>query len=163
MVVREAVDQATVVVTVMSPEAEASEWVDRELARAELLARPLPAHRTTERAVRIGYQDFRCERHGLSDAEPFIAQLMALLRSLIARDQDPYLILDRPDEPGHFAQAFFDQDLSSFQLEHRDGDPAVQYVGVTDDVAVAATVLAGWVDRIEGWSVPLQWEPLSIP
>lgn len=200
--VREAVDQAAVVVVVMSPEAEASEWVDRELARAELQGIPVvPVLLDGYPFFRLGstqYEDVRggrvpghalamhlralCHPTGLPSeqsasairitdandtvfprAEPFIAQLMALLRSLIARDQDPYLILDRPDEPGYFAQAFFDHDVNSFHLEYCDGDPGVLYFGVTDDVAVAATVLAGWVDRIEGWSVPLRWEPLPIP
>jgi hypothetical protein len=94
--------------------------------------------------------------------EPFIAQLTALLRSLISRDHGPFLILDRPDESGYWAQAHFDRASSSFVLEYRDGEPEVLYVGVTDDVTVAATVLAGWVDRIDGWSVPLHWEPVPI-
>jgi hypothetical protein len=81
---------------------------------------------------------------------------------LIARDGGPFLILDRPGESGYWAQAYFDHASSSFVLEYRDGEPEVLYVGMTDDVTVAATVLAGWVDRTEGWSVPLQWEAVPI-
>jgi TIR domain len=198
--VREAVDQAAVVVVVMSPEAEASEWVDRELARAELRGIPVvPVLLAGYPFFRLGstqYEDVRggsvpgdafavhlralCHPTGLpseqsasaikiSDerdtvfprAEPFIAQLIALLRSLTTRDQG-FLVLDRPNESGYFAQAYFDRASSSFGLEYRDGEPEVLYVAMTGDVQVAATVLAGWVDRIEGWSLPLEWEPVPI-
>jgi hypothetical protein len=198
--VREAVDQAAVVVVVMSPEAEASDWVDRKLARAELQGIPVvPLLLAGYPFFRLGstqYEDVRggrvpgdalaahlgslCHPTGLgkqsasgikiSDendtvylrAEPFIAQLIALLRPLTAREQTPFLILDRTDESGYFAQVCFDRASSSFVLEYRDGEPEVLHVGVTDDVTVAATVLAGWVDRIEGWSLPLRWEAVPI-
>ena len=93
--------------------------------------------------------------------EPFVAQLTALLRSLSTRDQG-FLILDRPGESGYFAQACFDRAASSFLLEYRDGEPEVLYGAVTDDVEVAATVLAGWVDRLDGWSQSLAWEAVPI-
>jgi hypothetical protein len=199
--VREAVDQAAVVVVVMSPAAEASEWVDRELARAELRGIPVvPVLLEGYPFFRLGstqYEDVRggcvpgdalavhlwalCHPTGLpseqsasairiSDErdtvypreEPFVAQLMALLRSLIARNEGPFLIFERPGESGYWAQAYFDRASSSFVVEYRDGEPEVLYVGVTDDVAVAAIVVAGWVDRTEGWSAPLRWEPVPI-
>jgi len=198
----EAVDQAAVVVVVMSPEAEASEWVDRELARAELRGIPVvPVLLAGYPFFRLGstqYEDVRGGRvpgdalaehlwalcHAtvppsgqpgsairISDerdtvfprAEPFIAQLIGLLRSLIARDQGPFLLLDRPEESGYWAQVWFDRASSSFVLEYREGEPEVLHVATTDDVLVAAAVLAGWVDRIEGWSLPLQWESVPIP
>jgi hypothetical protein len=200
LAVRDAVDQAAVVVVVMSPEAEASEWVDRELARAELRGIPVvPLLLAGHPFFRLGstqYEDVRnggvpgaafaahlrtlCHTTGPSNeqsasavtisderdtvfprTEPFVAQLTALLRSMVTRAQG-FLVIDRTAESGYFAQASFDRASSSFVIEYRDGEPEVLYVGVTDDVGVAATVLAGWVDRIEGWWLPLNWEAVPI-
>src|SRR5262245_25772696 len=63
---RDAVDRSGAVVVVMSPAAEASEWVDRELARAELKDLPiLPLLLDGDPFFRLGstqYDDVRGRR-----------------------------------------------------------------------------------------------------
>jgi TIR domain len=200
-VVRDAVDRSAAVVVVMTPAAESSEWVDRELARAELKRRPvLPLLLAGDPFFRLGstqYEDVRgghlprdafvrrildlChsdvpappERPALpilihdgtrsvhERVEPLATHLAALLRSLLARSEDAFLILERPGEPDDYAQAVVDE-AGSFQVEHRDGGPDHHYAAITDDADVAAHVLAGWVDRIDGWDSQLQWEQLRF-
>jgi hypothetical protein len=200
-VVRDAVDQSGAVVVVMSPAAESSEWVDRELARAELKGLPvLPLLLAGDPFFRLGstqYEDVRggampgeafvrrvlglCHR-GASPApertalpilihdgsrsvyervEPLAPHLAALLRSLITRSEDSFLILERPGDPDHYAQVGVEAE-SDFQVEYRDGGPDRHYAAITDDADVAAAVLAGWVDHIDGWDRQLQWEPLRF-
>jgi len=195
-VVRDAVDRSAVVIVVMSPAAEASEWVDRELARAELKGRPvLPLLLEGDPFFRLGsthYEDVRggllpgdgfvgrvvalCEgmnlevspygspimiRDGPGDVyertEPLEAQLATLLRSLTTRSDDPFFILDRPDHPGYFAQVVVVEEFG-FQVEYCDGGPENHYAALTDDVDVAANVLAGWADGVDGWGSQLEWE-----
>jgi hypothetical protein len=200
-VVRDAVDGAGAVVVVMSPAAESSEWVDRELARAELKGLPvLPLLLAGDPFFRLGstqYEDVRgghmpreafvrrilglCDSeaprapersalpilirdgagHVHERVEPLAAHLAALLRSLITRSEDAFLILERPDDPDHYAQVVFEEERD-FQVEYRDGGPDRHYVAVTDDADLAADVLAGWVDRIDGWDSQLQWERLPF-
>ena len=199
-VVRDAVDGAGAVVVVMSPAAESSEWVDRELARAELKSRPiLPLLLDGDPFFRLGsthYEDVRgghmpgaafvrrivdlCDcalpppdgsvapilihdgdRDGYGRVEPLEAHLAALLRSLIGRPNDPFVILVRPGYDTYFAQAAANED-GSFQVEYRDGGPDHHYGAATDDVDLVAQVLAGWADRIDGWNSRLQWEKLDL-
>ncbi len=200
-VVRDAVDQSGAVVVVMSPAAESSEWVDRELARAELKGLPvLPLLLAGDPFFRLGstqYEDVRggrmpgeafvrrvlgiCQttapqapgrstepilihdgsRSVYERVEPLAAHLAALLRSLITRSEDAFLILERPDDPDHYAQVSVEEE-SDFQVEYRDGGPDRHYAAITGDADLAASVLADWVDRIDGWDSPLQWEPLRF-
>jgi hypothetical protein len=185
----------------MSPAAEASEWVDRELARAELKGLPvLPLLLDGDPFFRLGptqYEDVRggrmptepfarrvlgvCDR-AVSDVaertplpilihdgarsvygrvEPLAAHLAVLLRSLTSRSEDAFLILERPDDPDHYAQVAVEGE-SGFQVEYRDGGPDHHYAALTDDADLAAEVLAGWGDRTDGWDSRLQWEPLQF-
>jgi hypothetical protein len=195
--IRAAVDRSGVVVVVMSPAAESSEWVDRELARAELKGVPIvPLLLAGDPFFRLGstqYEDVRGGRMpgepfarrilGLCDdavppvpeplalpivihdgtrgvherVEPLAAHLASLLRSLLTRSEDAFLILERPDDPDHYAQVAVEGE-SDFRVEHRDGGPDDHYAAITDDADVAANVLAGWVDRVDGWNRQLQWE-----
>ena len=93
--------------------------------------------------------------------EPLAPYLAALLRSLLMRSEDAYLILERPDDPDHYAQVVVEEE-SDFQVEYRDGGPDRHYAAITDDADLAAQVLAGWVDRIDGWDSPLEWERLRF-
>jgi hypothetical protein len=198
---RDAIDGSGAVVVVMSPAAESSEWVDRELARAELKGIPvfplLLAGDPFFRLATIQHDDVRgghlpqetfvqrildlcdsavppaADRSALpilihdgtrsvhERVEPLEAHLATLLRSLITQSDDAFLILERPDDPDHYAQVAVDQE-GDFQVEHRDGGPEHHYTATTDDADVAAHALAGWVDRIDGWDRQLQWERLRL-
>ena len=199
-VVREAVDNAGAVVVVMSPDAESSEWVDRELARAELKSRPvLPLLLVGDPFFRLGSTHYEDVRGGLMPRDAFVrrlvelcdsalpppdgslapiliqdgghdpyervepleAHLAALLRSMIGRPDDPFLILERPGYPTYYAQVAANED-GSFQVEYRDGGPEHHYGATADDADLVADVLAGWVDRIDGWDAQLQWERLEL-
>ena len=199
-VVRDAVDRSAAVVVVMSPAAESSEWVDRELARAELKGLPvLPLLLAGDPFFRLGstqYEDVRggrmpregfvqrvldlCNGAGppaersaspilIHDGarsvhqrvEPLEPHLAALLRSLTTQSEDAFLILERPDDPDHYAQVNVEEE-SDFHVEYRDGGPDRHYAAITDDADVAAHVLVGWVDRIDGWDRQLQWERLRF-
>jgi hypothetical protein len=93
--------------------------------------------------------------------EPLEAHLATLLRSLITQSEDAFLILERPDDPDHYAQVALEEE-SDFQVEFRDGGPEQHYAAITDDADLAAHVLAGRVDRIDGWDGQLQWERLRL-
>lgn len=93
--------------------------------------------------------------------EPLEEHLAALLRSLATRSDDAFLILERPDDPDCYAQVALAGE-SDFQVEYRDGGPDRHYAAITDDADVAAHVLAGWVDRVDGWDRQLQWERLEL-
>jgi hypothetical protein len=199
-VVSDAVDRSAAVVVVMSPVAESSEWVDRELARAELKGLPvLPLLLAGDPFFRLGSTQYEDVRDGRMPREAFVrrvlalcngagppagqtalpilihdgarsvhervepleAHLAALLRSLLTQSEDAFLILERPDDPDHFAQVVV-AEQSDFQVEYRDGGPEHHYAATTDDADVAAHVLAGWVDRIDGWDRQLQWERLRF-
>jgi hypothetical protein len=199
-VVRDAVDQSGVVVVVMSPAAESSEWVDRELARAELKGLPvLPLLLAGDPLFRLGSTQYEDVRGGsmpreafvrrvlaLCDAaappaersafpilindgtgrvyqrvEPLEGHLAALLRSLTTRSDDAFVILERPDDPDHYAQVALEAE-SDFRVEYRDGGPDRHFAAITDDADVAAHVLAGWADRVDGWDRQLQWERLRF-
>jgi hypothetical protein len=200
-VLREAVDRSSAVVVVMSPAAESSEWVDRELARAELKDRPiLPLLLDGDPFFRLGstqYDDVRdgrmpqelfaqrlvdlCGSDGPPDpgrtvqpiliyegdqgvherVDPLAPHLASLLRSMVTRSDDAFLILERPGDPQYYAQAAVAAD-GEYQVEHREGGPDRHYAAFTADVDVAAGVLAGWVDGVDGWDSPLQWERLEL-
>ena len=199
-VVRDAVDRSAVVVVVMTPAAESSEWVDRELARAELKGIPvLPLRLAGDPFFRLGstqYEDVqgaRMPREGFVQrifalcngaeppaeraalpilihdgsrrvyqrVEPLEEHLAALLRSLITRSEDAFVILERSDDPDHYAQVGLAEE-SDFQVEYRDGGSDRHYAAITDDADVAAHVLAGWVDRVDGWDRQLRWERLEF-
>jgi hypothetical protein len=199
--VRDAVDRSGAVIVVMSPAAESSEWVDRELARAELKGIPvLPLLLAGDPFFRLGSTQYEDVRDGRMPREPFVrrilglcdsdappapepsalpilihdgarsvhervepleAHLATLLRALIGRSEDPFLILERPGEPDEYAQVVVEEGRD-FQVEYRDGGPDHHYAAITDDADVAAHVLAGWVDRIDGWDSQLQWERLRF-
>jgi hypothetical protein len=89
--------------------------------------------------------------------EPLEEHLTALLRSLIARSDDAFIILERADDPDHYAQVAVEEE-SDFRVEYRDGGLDRHYAAITDDAAVAAHALAGWADQIDGWDRQLQWE-----
>lgn len=194
---RDAVDRSGAVIVIMSPAAESSEWVDRELARAELKGRPiLPLLLDGDPFFRLGstqYEDVRtggmpqelfvrrlldlCDsevrppperfrlpiliQDGGHDAyervEPLAEHLAALLHSISTRDDDPFVILARPEPDGYFAQVATAGD-GVYQVEYCDGGPERHYVTFIEDPDVVAGVLAGWADSIEGWDSPFQWE-----
>jgi hypothetical protein len=194
---RDAVDRSGAVVVVMSPAAESSEWVDRELARAELKGLPvLPLLLEGDPFFRLGstqYEDVRGGRmpqeffvrrlldlcgsemrpaperpalpilihDGARDVyervEPLAAHLAGLLRSIVTQSEDPFVILERPGTPGYFAQVAVAGD-GSYQVEYCDGGPERHYGTFIDDADVAAGVLAGWVDGVDGWDSQFQWE-----
>jgi len=199
-VVRDAVDGSAVVVVVMSPTAESSEWVDRELARAELKGIPvLPLRLAGDPFFRLGSTQYEDVQGGRMPREAFVRRILALcagaptsaersplpivihdgargvyqrvepleehlavlLRSLSTRSEDAFLILERPDEPDYYAQVALTGE-GDFQVEYRDGGPDQHYAAITDDAEVAAHVLAGWVDRVDGWDRQLQWERLEL-
>jgi hypothetical protein len=201
LALRDAVDRSGAVVVVMSPAAESSEWVDRELARAELKGLPiLPLLLEGDPFFRLGstqYDDVRGGRmpqerfaqrlvdlcdggvrlasertaqpiliyDGAQDVhervDPLAPHLASLLRSMVTRADDAFLILERPGNPQFYAQAAVAAD-GEYQVEHREGGPEHHYAALTADVGVAAAVLAGWVDGVEGWDSPLQWERLEL-
>jgi hypothetical protein len=80
---------------------------------------------------------------------------------MVTRSDDAFLILERPGDPQHYAQAAMSAD-GEYQVEHREGGPDRHYAAITADVDVAAGVLAGWVDGVDGWDSPLQWERLEL-
>ena len=198
---RDAVDRSGAVVVVMSPAAESSEWVDRELARAELKGLPvLPLLLDGDPFFRLGSTQYDDVRDGRMPQEPFAQRLLdlcdrrvgpaaeraaqpilihdgaqgvherveplaphlaSLLRSMVTRPDDAFLILERPGNPQHYAQVAVAQD-GEYQVEHREGGPEHHYAAFSEDVDVVAGVLAGWVDGVDGWDSPLQWERLEL-
>jgi hypothetical protein len=91
-VVRDAVDQSGAVVVVMSPEAESSEWVDRELARAELKGLPvLPLLLTGDPFFRLGSTQYEDVRGGRMPHELFIRRVLELCSSEPAASERPPL------------------------------------------------------------------------
>ena len=201
--VRDAVDGSGAVVVVMSPAAESSEWVDRELARAELKGLPvLPLLLAGDPFFRLGstqYEDVRggrmpgeafvrrvlgiCQTSGAAAhpdrsgepilihdgsrsvyerVEPLAAYLAALLRSLITRSEDAFLILERPDDPDHYAQVGVEEE-SDFQVEYRDGGPDRHYAAITDDADLAARARRlGRSHRRLGQSAPVGAAPVLL-
>ena len=118
---------------------------------------PQPA---SQSAVSVRDEDDRVYER----TEPFEAQLLWLLRRSTEPDNGAFLVLERPDDPDHFAQVAIPwsggDDSDGFTLEYRDGDR--QYAAVTDSAEVAAHVLAGWADEIDGWQGQLTWELLEL-
>jgi hypothetical protein len=103
-VVRDAVDRSGAVVVVMSAAAESSEWVDRELARAELRGRPvLPLLLDGDPFFRLGSTQYEDVRDGRMPGEAFVQRILELcggdLEPASERAPRPILIFDGGEGP----------------------------------------------------------------
>jgi hypothetical protein len=79
-VIRHQVDTCSAVVVVMTPQAEASRWVDRELSRAEEMHRPiLPLLRAGGRFFRLADIHYEDVTDGRLPGEEFVERLRTFL------------------------------------------------------------------------------------
>jgi hypothetical protein len=79
-VIRERIDTCAAFVVVMTPEAESSAWVMREITRAEAMARPiLPLLLSGGVFFRLGDVQFEDVRTGAMPSDGFLARLRTLL------------------------------------------------------------------------------------
>jgi TIR domain len=129
-VVREKIDTCAAFVVVMTPEAERSDWVDKEIDRAILMARPIvPLLLRGQRFFTLGNVQYEDVTDSAMPGAGFVSRLRALLPTPTKRDPEPASDAGSDGDRGGAAQA-----------ARRGGAPRRRRIALT--VSVIAVVIA---------------------